>query len=350
MSQSSIRSGRVQTARIDSHVLSCGAVDNEAIVLLHGNLSAATYFEELMLSLSGNYRCIAPDLRGYGATEDLPIDATRGAGDWADDLRALLDTLEIDTAHLLGWSAGAATIMQFAIDRPERTRSLTLVAPVSPYGFGGTCDVEGTPTHADCAGSGAGIVNEEVVAQLKAGNTSGDSPAAPLNLLREFFVKPPLRLEREASLVAATLQQKLGPRRYPGNHERSPNWPYVSPGQWGATNALSPKYYDVSSIADLDKKPPVLWVHGDSDLIVSDSSLFDVAMLVPEGSDIVFPAQPMVGQMRQVLSSYASNGGQVREVEFGDTGHSPFLEKPEAFTELLSDFLAQERSPRERHG
>jgi len=320
-------------------VLSSGAVGNEAIVLVHGNLSAATYFEELMLSLSKDYRCIAPDLRGYGATEDLPIDATRGARDWSDDLAALLDALDVDSAHLLGWSAGAAAILQFALDRPARTRSLTLVAPVSPYGFGGTRDADGTPTHADYAGSGGGIVNAELVKQLAARNVSADSPAAPLSLLREFFVKPPLELEREESLVRATLQQKLGERRYPGDYEASPNWPYVSPGRWGATNALSPKYYDVSAIADLSHKPPILWVHGDSDPIVSDNSLFDAAVLVPEDTDFDYPAQPMVEQTRRVLGAYQNNGGYVREVELRDTGHSPFLEKPDAFCRLLSAFL-----------
>ncbi len=346
MAEPSIRSARVPTVRIDSHVLSSGTVGSETLVFVHGNLSAATYFEELMLSMSENYYCLAPDLRGYGATEDLPIDATRGAGDWSDDLCALLDALEIGSAHLLGWSAGAAAILQFALDRPGRTCSLTLVAPVSPYGFGGTCDADGTPTHSDYAGSGAGIVNGEVVAELEAGNTSADSPAAPRSLLREFFVRPPLQLKREEALVNAMLLQKLGETRYPGDHDVSPNWPYVSPGRWGATNALSPKYYDVSGIADLDDKPPILWVHGDSDPIVSDNSLFDTAALAPPDGSVDFPAQPMVAQTRRVLSAYESNGGYVREVELRDTGHSPFLEKPEAFTRLLSEFLRSHRARR----
>ncbi len=335
-----IRSQSIQTALLDSHVLSSGAEKNEAIVFLHGNLSSATYFEELMLSLSGNYHCIAPDLRGYGDTQDLPIDATRGGRDWADDLRALLDTLQIETAHLLGWSAGAAGIMQFAIDHPDRVNSLILVAPVSPYGFGGTCDAKGAPIHADFAGSGAGIVNNDVVQQLLAANTTGDSPAAPLNLLREYFVKPPLRMQREAILVEATLQLKLGERRYPGDYVSSPNWPHVAPGKWGATNALSPKYFDVSGIAELETKPNILWIRGDCDQIVADKSLFDPAVLVSDDDDIEYPAQPMVAQMRDVLSRYKTNGGQVQEVEFQNTGHSPFLEKPEEFFELMSVFLA----------
>ncbi len=334
-----IRSQLVDTAKIESHVLSCGEDHSEAIVLLHGNLSSATYFEELMLSLSGDYYCVAPDMRGYGSTQDLPIDATRGAKDWSDDLKALLDALELESAHLLGWSAGAAAIMQFALDYPSLVRSLSLVAPVSPYGFGGTYGVDGSPIHSDFAGSGAGIVNAEVEQQLQSGNTSDDSPAAPLSLLREYFVKPPLRLRREAMLVNGTLQQKTGSKRYPGDYVSSPNWPHVAPGEWGPTNALSPKYFNVTGLTKLRDKPPVLWVRGDSDQIVADDSLFDAAAMVSAESGIDYPAQPMVAQMREMLSDYEANGGTIQEVEFRNTGHSPFIEKPKEFSELMLSFL-----------
>ncbi|MEM7612757.1 MAG: alpha/beta fold hydrolase [Pseudomonadota bacterium] len=324
-------------------MLSSGHASQPTLVLLHGNLAAATYFEDLMSSLAASCHCVAPDLRGYGDTEDLPIDATRGARDWSDDLRALLDALEIDAAHLLGWSAGAAGIMQFTIDHPHRVRSLTLVAPVSPFGFGGTCDAQGTPTHPDYAGSGAGIIADEVVQQLAANSRSADSPAAPLHLLRMFFVRPPLTLAREVALVDATLKLKLGEKRYPGDHVLSPHWPGVAPGQWGATNALSPKYFDVSGITSVDPKPPILWIRGDSDQIVSDQSMFDAAVLLPADAEFQYPSQPMVLQTRFVLDRYQASGGAVREVEMRDTGHSPFLEQPEAFSRLLADFIAEQR-------
>ncbi len=43
--------------------------------------------------LPGDVRIIAPDLRGYGRTAAKPVDATRGLGDMADDLRSLLVVL-----------------------------------------------------------------------------------------------------------------------------------------------------------------------------------------------------------------------------------------------------------------
>lgn len=343
-----IRSGMVATARIRSHVLSSGPDTGEPLFFLHGNLSAATYFEELMLAMPAAYYCIAPDLRGYGETQDLPIDATRGARDTADDLESIFDALGIDTAHLAGWSAGAAAVMQFAVDHLARVSSLTLIAPVSPYGFGGTCDIHGSPNTKDFAGSGAGTVNVDVIDQMRLGNAGSDSPAAPLQLLRQFFVNPPLRLDREEILVKATLKQKLGDRRFPGDYVQSQNWPHVAPGKWGPINALSPKYYNTSGIVDLTDKPPVLWIRGDADVVVSDNSLFDLAAIEemqPQSGDSpsvasTIHAQPMVGQMREVLRRYSMNGGQVEEFVMTDTGHSPFLEKPKEFVHAFCRFLA----------
>ena len=44
------------------------------------------------------YRLIAPDMRGFGDTESVPIDATRGLRDWADDTAALVEALGVESA------------------------------------------------------------------------------------------------------------------------------------------------------------------------------------------------------------------------------------------------------------
>ena len=78
-----ITSQMIPTKRINQHVLISGPKDGVPVVFVHGNFSAATYWEETMLAMPDKYRCIAPDLRGYGDTEDLLIDGTRGARDWS---------------------------------------------------------------------------------------------------------------------------------------------------------------------------------------------------------------------------------------------------------------------------
>jgi pimeloyl-ACP methyl ester carboxylesterase len=93
-------------------------------------------------------------------------------------------------------------------------------------------------------------------------------------------------------------------------------------------------------------KPPVLWIRGSDDQIVSDNSLFCFGTLgklgfIPNypGED-VYPPQPMVSQTRHVLDRYTQAGGQYREVVMADTGHSPFIEKPGEFMEHFSAHLS----------
>lgn len=334
----------VPTARINTHVLFSGPDDGIPVVFIHGNFSASTYWEETMLALPAGYRGIAPDLRGYGDTEDLLVDATRGARDWSDDLKALSDTLGDRPAHLVGWSLGAAVILQFLLDYPELVRSLTLIAPVSPYGFGGTKGEDGRPCWDDFAGSGGGVVNPEFVRRIGEGDRSGDDPNSPRNVINAFYYKPPFRAAREEDFLTAALLEKIGPERYPGDLTPSENWPNVAPGQWGPINATSPKYFNVSGIADADHKPPVLWIRGDADQIVADLSFFDMGALgqlglVPGCPTDQYPPQPMVGQTRAVLERYQDNGGAYQEIVITDAAHSPHIEKPEEFGKVFHLFL-----------
>jgi len=60
----------VDTERIKMHVHFNKNHDATPIMFIHGNLSGATFFEEVMVDLSDQFACFAPDLRGYGQTED----------------------------------------------------------------------------------------------------------------------------------------------------------------------------------------------------------------------------------------------------------------------------------------
>ncbi|MBL8096096.1 MAG: alpha/beta hydrolase [Anaerolineales bacterium] len=342
-----ITSRLVETARLKQHVLFSGPEDGIPVVFIHGNFSAATYWEELMLAMPPQYRCIAPDLRGYGDTEDKLIDGTRGARDWADDLKALSDALGTRAGHLVGWSAGGGVILQFALDYPELVASLTLVAPVSPYGFGGTKGLDGTPCYADCAGSGGGTVNPEFVKRIQAGDRSAEDPNSPRNVINAFYYKAPFKAAREEAFLEAALLEKTGTDKYPGDLTPSANWPNIAPGTLGPINALSPRFFNASGIVDLAQKPPVLWIRGDSDQIVGDASFFDFGTLgqlgfVPgwPGAD-VFPPQPMVGQTRAVLEKYRAKGGAFKEVVIADAGHGPHIEKPAEFLAAFTAHLAE---------
>jgi pimeloyl-ACP methyl ester carboxylesterase len=336
----------IPTERIKTHVLFSGPDDGIPLVFIHGNFSAATYFEETMLAMPEQFRCIAPDLRGYGDTEDLPIDATRGARDWSDDLKALSDVLGDKPGHLVSWSNGTAAAIQFQLDHPGLVLSQTFIDPISPYGFGGTKGLDGEPCYDDFAGSGGGVVNPEFVKRIKEGDRSEEDPNSPRNVINTFLFKPPFRAKREEEFLTASMLEKMGDDRYPGDMTPSANWPNMAPGVWGPINATSPKYFNGSAIVGVEPKVPVLWLRGEEDQIVSDNSFFDFGTLgqmdfVPgwPGADI-FPPQPMVSQMRAVLEQYQANGGRYEELVIADSGHSPLIEKPEQFRQALLAFLS----------
>src|ERR687889_2556450 len=116
-----MRSYSVDTDRLRMHLVESGPEDGIPVVLLHGNLSTGRFFEHLMPDAPDRYRLIAPDMRGFGDTERVPIDATRGLRDWADDTAALLEALGIDVPpHLAGWSTGGAAGAPPPPQRPGR--------------------------------------------------------------------------------------------------------------------------------------------------------------------------------------------------------------------------------------
>lgn len=342
-----ITSQMVATPRLNTHVLSCGPADGTPVVFLHGNFSAATYWEETMLALPAGFRGIAPDLRGYGWTEDKLIDGTRGMADWSDDLAALFQALGIQQAHLVGWSLGGGVVLRYIVDHPEQVLSATLQCPVSPYGFGGTKDLAGTPCHEDFAGSGGGTVNPEFVKRIIAQDRSADDPNSPRNVINAFYYVAPFRAVREEEFLTAALAEKMGDQKYPGDFTPSAHWPNVAPGQWGPINAGSPKYVagDAAALIAIQPKPPILWVRGSADLIVSDNSFFDFGALGKMGfvpgwpGEEVYPPQPMVSQTRVVLEAYATQGGRFQEVVVDGAAHGPHIEKPGEFNAVFHAHL-----------
>ena len=334
----------VDTPRLRTGLLSDDRTEGEFVVLVHGNVSSSVFWQETLLALPEGYRGIAPDLRGFGESDTAPVDARRGLRDFADDLLGLLDVLGIDRAHLVGWSMGGGVVSQLLLDHPERVASLVLVAPVSPYGFGGTKGLDGERTSDDGAGTGGGGANPEFVASLAA-DTGGDSPNSPRSVMNAFYVADGFRSPLEDAFVASMLTTRTGEDNYPGDAVPSETWPGFAAGGRGVLNTMAPQHHDVSGIVDLATKPPVLWIHGSKDAIVSDESLFDLATLGKIGAipgwpgEDVAPPQPMVAQTRAVLDRYAAAGGRYREVVL-DAGHSPLIEKPAEFQAALAEHLA----------
>lgn len=340
--QNTVKTERLMVAYLEA---GSGAIP---LVLVHGNASSSLFFQDLMLELAlqGRYKIYAPDLRGYGDTETLPVDATRGVRDYADDVAAFAVALNLPSFHLVGWSLGGNIVMQCAIDYPGLVQSLTLLASGSPFGFNGTKDIYGTPTWPDYAGSGAGTVNRDFVQRIGQGDRGHDA-TSPRTVMNTFYFKPPFHAlpEHEEIYVTSILSTRVTSGNYPGDMTTSQNWPNVAPGVYGVNNALSPKYLNQSNFATIAVKPPVLWIHGVDDQIVADTSLFDFGYLGQLGlvpgwpGEEVYPPQPMKSQLRAVLEAYRTHGGQYREVALPDCGHAPHIEKAGEVLTLLTEFI-----------
>jgi pimeloyl-ACP methyl ester carboxylesterase len=107
----------------------------EPVVLLHGFPETGDAFAQVAAQLGKRYRLIVPDLRGAGLSERSPSGYEKKT--LATDVRALLDQLKIDRAHVIGHDIGARIAYAFAVQYPERLLSLT-VAEAFIEGLAGT--------------------------------------------------------------------------------------------------------------------------------------------------------------------------------------------------------------------
>lgn len=94
------------------------------LILLHGNGESSGYFVNQIYRFANEYRVIAVDTRGHGASPRGNKPFTLET--FADDLKNLLDSLNIEKANILGFSDGGNIAVIFALKYPERVASLVL--------------------------------------------------------------------------------------------------------------------------------------------------------------------------------------------------------------------------------
>jgi pimeloyl-ACP methyl ester carboxylesterase len=182
---------------------------------------------------------------------------------------------------------------------------------------------------------------------LRENGRSTESPLSPRNVLRELYCDPDTELapEREEVLLESMLRAEIGDDYYPGDAVESDNWPGKAPGPRGERNAMSPKYCDLTPLAEIDPKPDVLWIRGSDDRIVSGESLLDYGYLGQIGElddwpgPDVFPPQPMIEQIQAFFEEYETAGGSVEEAVFDGIGHTPQIEAPERFRSTFLGFI-----------
>lgn len=106
------------------------------IVFVHEFAGDYRSYEAQVRYFSRAYRCVTFNARGYPPS-DVPDDVERYSQDRArDDIRAVLDALKIDKAHIVGLSMGGFATLHFGFTYPQRTLSLV----VAGCGYGASPD------------------------------------------------------------------------------------------------------------------------------------------------------------------------------------------------------------------
>lgn len=157
------------------------AGSGSAVVFIHGGYGDRRMWDGQFRAFAARFRVIRYDHRGFGRSS-----APQQAYSPVEDLRRLLDALQVRRAHLVGNSLGGSLAIDFALQHPERVVSIVVVAS-GPRGLP-------TPQHAI----------DRVVAVFNAAETAGLERAAELWLAHPMVAvssqKPGVR-ERLRAMV-----------------------------------------------------------------------------------------------------------------------------------------------------
>jgi pimeloyl-ACP methyl ester carboxylesterase len=101
--------------------------EGDTLLLVHGFTGSRDDFREQLPRLASRGRTIALDQRGHGGSSNTGRPESYSFEELVADLAAFIDDLEIDKVDLLGHSMGGMVAMRYALRYPERLRSLILM-------------------------------------------------------------------------------------------------------------------------------------------------------------------------------------------------------------------------------
>ncbi|MEP6943645.1 MAG: alpha/beta hydrolase [Betaproteobacteria bacterium] len=292
------RSQFVELRGLRYHLRTWGDAAAPKLYMLHGWMDVGASFQFLVDALTRDWHVIAPDWRGFGASQWC--DDGYWFPDYLADLDALLDHLSGgEPARLVGHSLGGNVVMLYAGVRPERVERV-----VSLEGFG---------------------IPEEAPAR---------APVKLAKWLDALAAPPSFRPYANLDAVADQLQ-KNNPRL---SRERAlflaGHWARIEPD--GSARLVSdprhklpsPTVYRMEEVVAVWKKvsAPVLWV------AAAESFIPRWLAGHPEGE----AATDSLAAVRARLA-HVSNGTLA---SVSEAGHMLHLDRPEAVAELIEPFLA----------
>lgn len=121
---------KISTGRIETNYHDLGS--GSPLLLLHGSgpgVSAWANWRLPLQSLPQHFRCLAPDLAGFGYSA-APPDMRHTRETWLDQIVSFLDAKNIEKTHVIGNSFGGSMALALAIAHPERVDRLVLMGSV----------------------------------------------------------------------------------------------------------------------------------------------------------------------------------------------------------------------------
>ncbi|SHG63383.1 alpha/beta fold hydrolase [Massilia sp. CF038] len=129
-----MRQQKIKTNGIELNVAIAG--EGPPVLLLHGFPDTHTVWREQIDALSdAGYRVIAPDLRGYGASEAPPATQDYGIATLRDDIIGLMDALDVEQACLIGHDWGSLIGWYLCMHAPERIQRFAALSVGHPAAY-----------------------------------------------------------------------------------------------------------------------------------------------------------------------------------------------------------------------
>jgi 3-oxoadipate enol-lactonase len=172
-----------------------GPGPSHALLLLHAFPLCADMWEPQLAAVPPGWRFVAPDLRGFGQSDPGGTDQPASVDDYADDVAALLDALEIDRAVVAGLSMGGYAAFALLRRQPARVSALVL-ADTRAEADGDTARAARDAMVETLAAGGPAAVFEQMQPGLLGETTRATRPAVVERARSLALAQPPDGLRR----------------------------------------------------------------------------------------------------------------------------------------------------------
>jgi pimeloyl-ACP methyl ester carboxylesterase len=117
------------------HVIDTGSSGGRPLLFIHGiSQSCRSWMRQMESDLAADHRLVAMDLRGHGES-DKPRDAYGDSKLWADDVKAVIESLHLDRPVLAAWSYGPLVALDYLRHYgEERVGGLHIVGGITKLG------------------------------------------------------------------------------------------------------------------------------------------------------------------------------------------------------------------------